>query len=867
MSGTSQSDAEAILSLIGNDQVTQMLGRVDSALASTANAAKTLGDAGARASQQQIAGSRDSAAAWADLTRSIDRSAKGLGLGRAEVAGFLDELEAIGVQAGVVKSADQQWTELGRTIEATAKELGLTDEQLLSVHRRFEALRDAANDAGDEGRRAARSVGDAWNDLGDELDAIKRRVGLIAAAEIGQAVSSAVSSAMDALRDGAQARAASAAFARVFADAEGALHSLQSATRGMVADADLQALALQAQRSGIAAGDMARLFEVATRAALGTGQATEDVVAQLLELSIGTADEVEEGLKRLGLVVDTTAAQDRYAASIGKTADALTRQEQAQASLRTVTTEVGKAFDGAMGDKAVERVARFDAGIKNLGANLKGLAVDAFDFVARMVEVDGLDEWVAYTQRSTAALRGVVDAVASLGLSQERQLALTTRILRFSIAGQEAFAERVRAGVEAQKAAEAATKAAGDAEAKRLALLREEVFAITATQAAEIDHAKALALTAEQLGNTQAAAEKWAQVVGLLGRAGIAAADDVTVLYAAVRAGNSEMARAIELQAELAAAAGDAAAADALRAQAAGLVEGDTGARPSAPRGGGGGGARRAAAVDDTDADFKARLAAVRDTALEWQRDLAAEQERARADAVQREIDATYEQVRAVAEAQADAKRQEVESIAAGFDGLAASVLGLRDAFGEIDGLNVDGLANAVGGLDDLVLRFRAVADAADEGRAAMAAGALGAVAASGKMVAGIVKDQRAQAVIMALVEQAEAWGSFAVGDYVGFGAHMASSALWGVVAGKGGGGGGGAGGGGGGGGRGSRESPRLPASQSAPQEAPVAPITVHVSGTFFGTGETTVGRDIGKVLAAETARSVRTDFRGGAPQ
>ena len=161
-----------------------------------------------------------------------------------------------------------------------------------------------------------------------------------------------------------------------------------------------------------------------------------------------------------------------------------------------------------------------------------------------------------------------------------------------------------------------------------------------------------------------------------------------------------------------------------------------------------------------------------------------------------------------------------------------------------------------------LMAQFDALANATDKSKGAMVSGSLGIAAASGKMVAGIIKDQRAQAIIMALVEQAEAWGAFARYDYVSFGAHMASSALWGTIAGTSGGGGGRGGGGasGGAGGRGARETPRVP--NEAPPDGPTFnPITIHISGgTYLGTDAEKTGRALAQMVDRHRGRS----FRGG---
>lgn len=664
---------------------------------------------------------------------------------------------------------------------------------------------------------ASRGIGGAWDDLGKQVGDLADKLGVLAAMEIGQQIAAGFIEAAEAVREGARALAADGAFAKAFGASGDVLERFRASLRGMVADADLQALALQAQRAGLNVEQTASVFDAASRAAIGTGQSAREVAGQLVELAIGTASEAEEGLKRLGVVVDADRAQKDYAASLGLTTDQLSRQQQQLVALGFVTDDVSRAFDGVTGKEATARVERAAALWANLTTAMKEAAAEAVVAPAEMV-----DELTA----------GLTELTAVVGKATGAQAQQTTALAGWM----ERAAEAARAARDL-----AAEEAAIDAAFEERGLWLRQQAAAAAEKQAEAHRVAAAA-----------ARDEAAALAGL---------------YDAVERSTSALGKQLLEQAKVARALGNEADAGALEAQAAGLAAGDTGNRPAA-KAARGGGRSAGRTTEDPDAEFKRRLDALAETTAQWQADLDAETERARAESVQRQIDATYQQVRDVADAQAQAERDALAARQAGLDGLRDSILGVRDAFGDLGTIDLGGLATLTEQLGALTDQFAQVGDAASQGAGAMAASTLGAVAASGKMVAGIIKDQRAQAVIMALVEQAEAWASFARYDYVGFGAHMISSGLWAAVAGKGGGGGGRGAGGGGGGARGRADAPRIGAGSQAPQQAPAQPITVHISGgTYLGTSETTVGRDLGKMVAAESAKGVRESGRAFAPR
>ena len=678
------------------------------------------------------------------------------------------------------------------------------------------------------------------------------------------------------LKQAASERSVANSFAAAFGGGADAIERLQAATGGMLADTTLEQLGAQGARAGLSLAQVAKLLDSSTRAAMASGKDVAETAAVFLK---STVEGNDEATKQLGVLVNLGTAQSEYARQIGVTASSLTTAQKAQASLAEITRQTDAAFKNATGDETISRLGRMEAKWANLTAAVREFALTAtVGLPEALTEVEDWQKKVYDAQEaafadalakgdySDANIARIVDSMRMAGNVQEAmtaQLALAARAVAVYADEQrrldEAFAKRA-----------ALLGQITQAEKDRITALGDEVRKEDEARFAAVEHARQLALVASAMGSSEQAGERWQAVLQALGTAHVNAADDVLTLYGAIKSSNNEMAKAIELEAELAAAAGDLAGAEALRNQALGVVTGDGGGSKPGTTGKGGGGARKskldASLEDNAKAtaagqqklvdDMWALRAAAEQNALDQHDQMRAEQD-AKDMAALEEYVATYQRM----------QDEMLSSRVAGFDSLSGSILGLRDALGEIDGISLDGLASAAQNMSPLMAQFDALANATDKSKGAMTSGALGIAAASGRMVAGIIKDQRAQAIIMSLVEQAEAWGSFARMDYVGFGAHMVSSALWGAVAGTSGGakGGGGAGGGSAGG-RAARDVARVP-NEGTPAGPQFAPVTIHISGgTYLGTDAAKTGRELARMVDMHRGRSFRGHDAGSPP-
>ena len=756
-----------------------------------------------------------------------------------------------------------------RTDEAEATIRILGEDLVSGVAAKAEKNVDKIGDAADKAKGPLGKLKDKFDDLGKSTVFTEINQGFELVGKAGQAFAAI----WDGLKEAAAERSVANSFQAAFGGGADALERLEQASQGLLADGALRELGTQGARAGLSLEQVARLLETSTRAAMATGTDVAEQATTFLKTVIEGND---EATKQNGVLVNLAGAQAAYATSIGKTAAELTGAEKAQASLGEVTRQTDLAFQNATGDEAVNRVSRLEARWANFSASMREFALSAtiglpevasgaVDAVASTFDqaTKNMLDKVTQGDYTEAKIASIINGLKRRGHAVEAftlGVQLQTRATEL-LAQEEAALDRVYAEHAAQVAA------VEKAETARVKVFSDEITKTEEAKHANVEHARQLALMADAMGVSSQSGERWQAVLSALGAAHVSAADDVLTLYGAIKSSNSEMAKAIELQAEMAAAAGDTVGADALRAQALGIVTGETGSKGSGGKGKGGGSKKPTIEADNAKAtaDGQRRL-------IEEMQAIAEEAERISQDQHARamENDQANHQARIDALVQQHDEQEALllESRQAGFDSLSDSVLGLRDALGEIDGISLDGLANAAKNMGPLIDQFTAMGAATDKSKNAMISGSLGIVAASGRMVAGIIKDQKAQAIIMCLVEQAEAWSAFAQYDYLSFGAHLAASALWGVVAGTSGGkaGGGGGGGSGSSAGRGGRDVARVP-NEAPPDSPQFSPVTIHISGgTYLGTDAERTGRELAKMVDRHRGRSFRSGDAGSPP-
>lgn len=743
--------------------------------------------------------------------------------------------------------------------EATIRILG--EDLVTGVAKKAEKNVEKVGEAADKARGPFGRLKDKMDEIGKSSVFTELNQG----AELASKALRLVGEAWGALKEAAADRAVEQQFQRAFGGAADNLERLERASHGLLADTALERLATQGARAGLSIEQVARLLESAGRAAVGTGKDINETAQVFLKSVIEGND---EATKQNGVLVDLAGAQAAYAQSIGVTAAQLTTAQKAQAGLEEVTRKTNAAFAEVTGDEAVARLARLEAkwedvkaGVRRAGLAAAVAADEAIDADKRWTDqlstsMAGIDEeWTQHTNRflkaEQARLLGPIQAAEAARVAAEAESARMVQVEAAQQTREQALYDEARKSAEAR----------ANGHIRDLVLEIEKEGDAAGAAAA---HSAELARMADTLGRTSQAGGYWLEGLKALAGAHVSLTENVDLFEHAIAASNSELAKSIALQAKFLESMGFTDAAEAARNAAAGAAL----AEPGKPKPTGGGGKRGPSDLDKSLADNAKASQAGLEAAYGQVREIAAAGEQAAEDAHQAGIEADNarhaERMQLALDHYEEQKQIVLDSRAAGFDALSESLLGLRDALGEVDGISLDGLASAATKMGPLIDQFKALGDATDSTAGSMASGVLGAVAASGKMVAGIIKDKKAQAVIMALVEQAEAWAAFGHMDYVGFGAHLASSAIWATVAGtsKGGGGGGGSGGGG----RASSAASRIPNEQPHDSQS-FAPITIHISGgTYLGTDADKTGRELARMVDRHRGRSFRGSDAGGPP-
>jgi hypothetical protein len=340
------------------------------------------------------------------------------------------------------------------------------------------------------------------------------------------------------------------------------LASMRSASQGMVSDYDLILSANKAMMLGVAdtGEELSALLEIARSrgAAMGLSltQAFSDIVT-------GLGRESALILDNLGIVIDSQAAMDAYAKTLGTTADALDGAQRKQALLNAVMAQTPASSGGASGGvataaaqaaaaqaNAAAKAGEFFAPIvrdANQGTvDLLNALGGTFDeFAVQMREINDLlagatipDDMVGRFTDLQNAMTGVGQALA-MGVPMADTYANTlgnmadSAILYGQISDQQANSIRTIAAL-TQDAIKASTahKAAVDAQ--------------TAAYQAQFSPVSYLGDTVRNLTQRQqenkTAAEAAAMGIAGFGRVAAAGAVDVASMEAAVRGLNNAMA-------------------------------------------------------------------------------------------------------------------------------------------------------------------------------------------------------------------------------------------------------------------------------------------------------------------------------------
>ena len=240
------------------------------------------------------------------------------------------------------------------------------------------------------------------------------------------------------VRAGGQAANIQLAFARATRGQVGALRQLQAASGGTISNLELMTQANQALALGAAknASEVAELVRVSRSLGRALGI---DATFALNSLNTGIARQSKLYLDNLGIIIDVEAANERYAASIGKTVQQLTDAERREVFRNTALERANElvAELGGVTETSADSMERLAVAFQNTVDGIKMMVARApelrmmFELMGGVLgryneSIDARSMGLSVSQmRDLEMLTGMIP---SLNLQQTQQLIGQTTI-------------------------------------------------------------------------------------------------------------------------------------------------------------------------------------------------------------------------------------------------------------------------------------------------------------------------------------------------------------------------------------------------------------------------------------------------------
>jgi len=206
--------------------------------------------------------------------------------------------------------------------------------------------------------QAKKGIGGAFKDIAKSAAGFLARDVVNALVDVGQ----------ESIQLGAKAETLRTSFENMrdpVADWGLSIEGLQDAVGGTISEIDLLTAANNAMALGLPRDELDELFAAAQRVGAAMGRTTLEAVQ---DLTTGIGRQSKLILDNLGILVDTNAAYDDFAATLGKTAAQLTEDEKKTAFMT--------AAIGSLNEKA-----------KELGDNISETQLAQERFAATMVDI------------------------------------------------------------------------------------------------------------------------------------------------------------------------------------------------------------------------------------------------------------------------------------------------------------------------------------------------------------------------------------------------------------------------------------------------------------------------------------------------
>ena len=699
--------------------------------------------------------------------------------------------------------------------------------------------------------------------------------GISSVINLAQQAAQAAQAVGDALKEGARSNELNSRFMREYAGAiggaAGALDSLKAASMGALDTSAVQEFAMRARRMGLDVEQMAKLLNLATKMSVEAGESVKESADKLLQ-AVNTGE--SGALRQIGILINLEQHIGQYAKSFGGSAEAMRPAIKAQLNYN----EILRAGQQALGDVdaggAIAEVNKLNAAWFEVESTLKGVLAaqvmaglkgfreftlsDMPTALAGLSEIIGLGDQMAVTygkgnlpdalMRTSQETDGAVQSLRDLNNEVDRAIEAARMLKRAEEDHAKVLREMVTAEIESREITLQNTIAKAEyAQELGHLVLAEELF----TQASQIatttqdGEAEATRLA------TQAIVIKNRELIQLLNTQILLNEAELEFVPAAERP-------LLQSRIDVAKARLEEAMTP-IEMRATPGFQAPTRGRPT--RGG--------AARDDAAERIKAELAAFKEAKAAGAEAAAAamKQEAVQSrEMIDEAIRASQEKVKA----QADAYKELMNAVTeTSRQGLSDSISMMGQLGGEFEQLGF-GVSNAASIVVSEVDRMNAaIRDFAEQGRSsgeAWEANAGAITSASGRIVAGMIKDTTSQAVVLSAFELAAGFASLGALNPVAATNHFIASALYAGVAGMSAAGGGASGGTGAG--RGGRTAPRTASLGPAParDEKKATAITINMSGAMVhGGNQQQFIRTLASEIQKETgAQQAPPDFMMG---
>lgn len=170
------------------------------------------------------------------------------------------------------------------------------------------------------------------------------------------------------------------------------LETLRASIDGTVSDVDLLTAANQAMALGLPTEDLNSLFSAAQKVGAAMGRTTLEAVQ---DLTTGIGRQSRLILDNLGIIVDTNAAYDKFAVTLGKTANELTEDERKTAFMTAAIEALNsksEILEGTLSETqlAQEKVSAAWTNVKTIiGETLIPVVSDLFTEFSKILTVVG----------------------------------------------------------------------------------------------------------------------------------------------------------------------------------------------------------------------------------------------------------------------------------------------------------------------------------------------------------------------------------------------------------------------------------------------------------------------------------------------